>query len=190
LRRRIDCRAKLGRRMPRPTRIVQHPACQRDEIRLAARDDVFGLLCFGDQAEGDRRESSGFLHGLRKRNRPTTRRSSRPCASSTRGRTRWFARRPSRLQPNPSPRPSRQSVYPPGRRRARRRRPQAESASDFRASRRIRRRVQARLARSASGSSSPACSRGRGSNAPAGRVRAEMIKLSTLECVRPAARRK
>ncbi|KAG1312310.1 hypothetical protein G6F63_016268 [Rhizopus arrhizus] len=37
--------------MPRPARVVEHAARERDHVGLPLRQDVFGLLRFGDQPD-------------------------------------------------------------------------------------------------------------------------------------------
>jgi hypothetical protein len=63
--------AELGRGTPAPARVIEHGAehgaRQRHEIGLAARDDVFGLLRFGDEADWDGCDAGAFLHAFRER---------------------------------------------------------------------------------------------------------------------------
>src|SRR6267154_3212612 len=61
--RRIDGRTTLGSGVPGPSRVVDHASCKRDEVRLAARDDLLGLLRFGDQADRNRVDAGALLHG-------------------------------------------------------------------------------------------------------------------------------
>src|SRR5882672_4418609 len=63
----VDRSAELGGRVPRPARVVEHAARQRDKVRATTRDDVFGLLAFRDQTYGHGGESGRLAHTLRKR---------------------------------------------------------------------------------------------------------------------------
>src|SRR3984957_10377689 len=67
LRRGVHFATELGRSVPRPARIVEHAAGERDHIGLAGSDDFFGVAGFGDQADGHRGHAGGLLDRLRKR---------------------------------------------------------------------------------------------------------------------------
>src|SRR6266853_5446187 len=67
LRRRFDLAAEFGRGVPAPARVVEHAARQRDHVGLTGRDDVLGLLGFGDQTDRRGGHAGGLLDALRER---------------------------------------------------------------------------------------------------------------------------
>src|SRR3954463_11941446 len=50
-RRREHLSTQLSSGMPRPAWVIEHSACQRDEVRVARGDDVLGLLRLGNQTD-------------------------------------------------------------------------------------------------------------------------------------------
>ena len=59
--------AEVRGRVPRPARIVKHPARERDDVGVARSDDRFGLLEAGDQPDRDHGDTDRALHRARKR---------------------------------------------------------------------------------------------------------------------------
>ena len=54
---RLNLRAEMRGRMPRPARIVQDSASKGDKVGVTSSENGFRLLEFGDQPNGDHRHS-------------------------------------------------------------------------------------------------------------------------------------
>src|SRR5580693_298282 len=67
LRRIMDLLAELHGRMPRPARIEKHATAERDHVGLSVGDNVLGLLCLSDKADGHRRNTGLAADSLRER---------------------------------------------------------------------------------------------------------------------------
>src|SRR2546426_3566608 len=65
LRRRENLATEFGGGVPAPARVVEHGTRERDHVGLAGRNDLFSLLRFRDQADGDGGKPGGLPDRLR-----------------------------------------------------------------------------------------------------------------------------
>jgi hypothetical protein len=79
--RRVDgIGAKCGSGMPTPARVVEKPARQRNEIRLAAVNDCFRLVRADDHADRLHRDAAGLFDGGGERHLVARAKAGRACA--------------------------------------------------------------------------------------------------------------